>query len=205
MSRKKIVPSRSVARAATWMFTAAAGTAATLVVINLATPTPSPTATSIPPAATSAAVEPTSLPSPTPAPTATLEPSPTATATPGLSIYGRWVIDPGTVTALFNNPPPGEMCVPDASFWPPELILRDTGDPALVIVEGLHEHIASQQLALDLDAMRIVDTHTMVEINQSLLLTLQLQPDDRLYVEEQDLLAGELYCQVYAYYVRAGE
>jgi len=161
---------------------------------------PSTAPTSGPPTATE-----TILP-PSPTPTETLIPTPTETATPAFSIFGTWVPDEDTATALINQPPPGEFCYPNAYWHPiPEIIISESADPAIVIVEGLQEHVRTQELAFDVTNQRIEDTQDIPNINQSLVLVLQLEADGRLYHQEIHLLGGEVYCSIALYYVSAGD
>jgi hypothetical protein len=138
-------------------------------------------------------------------PTGTEPPLPTATDAPSYSIYGTWVPDGDTTTVLINQPPAGQFCTPSASMWMPEIIIEPTSDPTVARIYGMHEHLEYRDLPLDLQQMRIIDNFYMPEINQTLVLILQLEPDGRLYHEEQNLIGEIVYCSASVYYVSAGD
>lgn len=181
-------------------FPVAAGIVVVLVLIlagcTKAEPTP-PVSDALP-----ATAEPTLEPA---LPTETENPLPTETDPPSFSIYGTWVPDRDTTTVLVNQPPAGQFCMPSASMWMPEIIIETTSDPAVARLYGMHEHLEYRDLPLDIQQMRIVDNFYMPEINQTLVLILQLEPDGRLYHEEQNLIAETVYCSASVYYVSAGD
>ncbi len=159
--------------------------------------TPESALTSLP------AVSPTDLPpTATPDPTVTPTLEPTLTLTPAFSIFGTWLPDESTTTWLVNNPPPGKMCSPSMHDWFPYIAIEQTNNPNIVIVKGLHEHLEFKEDTLDTASMTIVDTMEMPEINETSVGILRLESDGRLYVEEQSLYNGEVYCSVYAYYIK---
>jgi len=87
----------------------------------------------------------------------------------------------------------------------PEIIIRETNDPAVVNVAGLHEHIASEDLPYETGAMHIVDNKSMPEINETLKVTMILQPDGTLYYQEDLSAGGSLYCSASVFYIQAGD
>lgn len=171
---------------------------ATVIKIPAPAPVPEPPAATLTslPAVLLTEAPPTATPDPTVAPT--LEP--TLTLTPAFSIFGTWLPDEGTTTWLVNNPPPGKMCSPSMHDWFPYIAIEQTNNPNAVSVKGLHEHLESKLDTLDTASMTIVDTMEMPQMNEISIVIMRLEPDGRLYVEEQSLDNGVTYCSVYAYY-----
>ncbi len=198
MKKKWKVPKLRLARLIPWAGVATAAVVVTVVLaVNNAKPVelaPTPEPSLIPATATFTVI-----------PTETETPLPTATATPAFSIYGTWVPDRETTTVLVKQPPPGQYCAPNSSMWISPIIIEETADPLVARLYGLHEHLAYRDAPLDTATMQIVDTLPMPEIGQTLILVLRLEPDGRLYYEEQLLIGESLYCAASVYYVSAGE
>jgi hypothetical protein len=203
--KKNAAPKWSAARVSMAIFIPTVVVAAVVIATQVIPPAaPAPTAT----AAAPVAAEPTQpLPLPTPKPTSTPKPSATMTATAAFPLFGRWAPVPETTTVLVNTPPQGIYCFGDPAQWSwPEVIeILATDNPDVITVNGLHEHIDSQELSLDSANLQFEDRMSMPDIHQTLVLHFRLEGDGRLFHVEENYLEDSVYCSASVYFVRLGD